>query len=73
MNEEIRRKYETLIDENKVEISIYYSILTVHFLHFYKSMSGENGVLKGRVNELLEVCREWEFKYDKKMTEISHR
>ncbi|KAL4487052.1 hypothetical protein ABPG72_001504 [Tetrahymena utriculariae] len=38
-----------------------------------KLMANENGMLKTRVQELLEITREWEYKYEKKVDELSYK
>lgn len=38
-----------------------------------KVVHQENSQLKSRVSELLELCREWEFKYEKKVDEMTYR
>lgn len=53
-NEDMRKKYDTTMEENKQLLS-------------------EQGQLKARVAELLELCREWEFKYEKKVDEMTYR
>lgn len=34
---------------------------------------GENQQLKQRVSELLEICREWEYKYEKTVDEMRYK
>lgn len=37
------------------------------------NLQSENSNLKQRVSELLDLCREWEFKFEKKIDEYTYR